>query len=56
MKRVMMTSEQVARIGFEAMKAGKPLVIAGLPNRLGAVSVRFLPRSLVPRLINQAHA
>lgn len=56
MRRVMLTSEQVARMGYDALKAGKSLCITGIPNRLGAVSVRFLPRSLVPRIVKRAHA
>jgi short-subunit dehydrogenase len=39
-----MDSATVARIGFDAMMQGKPLVIAGTLNRMIAFGTRFAPR------------
>ena len=39
----MMESAEVARIGWNALKAGKPLVIAGGLNRMMAFLTRFAP-------------
>ena len=39
-----MTSAEVARLGFEGMKAGKSCVIPGTKNALIATAVRFVPR------------
>lgn len=43
----MMDAATVARIGLKAMAKGKPVVVAGLMNKLLAGSVRFTPRRLV---------
>lgn len=39
--------DDVAREGYEACMAGRPVVIPGLPNRLLASAVQFYPRWLV---------
>lgn len=41
---MMMTSEQVARIGIDAMLKGRPSVVPGLINSVGAFLPRLLPR------------
>jgi short-subunit dehydrogenase len=41
-----MNSTTVARIGFEAMMRGKPLVVAGRLNGLMAFLTRFAPRQM----------
>ena len=46
----LMSSRDVAELGYRAMMARKPLVIAGLMNRFMAFSVRFAPRRLVVRI------
>jgi short-subunit dehydrogenase len=46
-----MSAEEVGRIGYEAMQAGKTLTIAGLGNRLGMEGLRLAPRSLVRRMV-----
>ena len=38
---------EVAREGYRAMLAGKPLVVHGLKNKLAASALRFSPRGLV---------
>ena len=42
-----MSSAEVARIGYEAMKRGKRVVIPGLLNKLVAQSIRVTPRRMV---------
>jgi uncharacterized protein len=44
------TAEKVARVGLEALAAGKSYVISGLGNYLGAQSQRLVPRRLVTRI------
>ena len=40
----------VARIGYEAMKAGRPLIVAGLLNRIGTFMTRLIPRMLAAKV------
>lgn len=42
-----MSSAEVARIGYEAMKAGRRVAITGFANRMTALSARFSPRAAV---------
>jgi uncharacterized protein len=51
----MMNSRKVAETGYRALMKGRPLVIPGLINRTGAFAVRFLPRSIVPRMVRKIH-
>jgi uncharacterized protein len=44
------TAEKVARIGLEALVAGKSYVISGLGNYLGAHAQRIVPRRVVTRV------
>jgi short-subunit dehydrogenase len=46
-ERVMMSSEEVAQIGYRGMMRGERLVIAGARNKLTAVASQLGPRSLV---------
>jgi uncharacterized protein len=46
-----MSAAAVARAGHAAFRNGKPLIVTGLKNRLGAMSVRFTPRAVVRKLI-----
>jgi len=41
------TAEKVARVGMQALAAGKSYVISGMGNYLGAHSQRLVPRGLV---------
>ena len=45
LESLMMSAEAVARIGIDAMMAGRPVVTPGLPNKLAGGAVKFLPRS-----------
>jgi short-subunit dehydrogenase len=44
------TAEKVARVGLQALEAGKSYVISGTRNYLGAQSQRLVPRSWVTRI------
>jgi len=47
----MMSSERVARIGYEGLLKGKTVVVAGLRNKISAFLVRLGPRSWVRRIV-----
>lgn len=47
----MMSSREVAEAGYRALMAGQTIVIPGVANWMGVQSVRFTPRSIVPRII-----
>jgi len=49
-RRKLPSSAEVARFGYRAMMAGRPVAIPGLGNRLLAFSVRLAPRSMVAAL------
>ena len=44
--KMVMTAAEVAAIGMRAMKRGRPLVVAGRLNALGAFMTRFAPMRL----------
>jgi uncharacterized protein len=44
------TAEKVARVGLEALAAGKSYVISGTGNYLGAHAQRIVPRRMVTRI------
>lgn len=46
----MMTSEEVAQIGYRAMMRGERLAVAGFLNRMGTVAAQLAPRRLVVRV------
>lgn len=48
-----MRSEEVARIGYEAMKKGKGLVITGMRNKLLVQSNRVSPRRVVTTIVRK---
>ena len=48
-----MTSAEVARIGYEAMKRGKGLVITGARNKLLVQSERLTPRRVVTAIVRR---
>jgi len=51
-----MTSEEVARAGYEAMKRGKSVVIPGVKNSLLAQSIRATPRKVVTRIVRELNS
>lgn len=48
-----MSVDEVARIGYEGWKQGRPLVIAGTRNRLSALVVKLAPRAFVRRVVRR---
>jgi len=47
-----MSSAEVARIGYEGMKAGRRVVITGLKNGISALAARHFPHSMVLPIAN----
>ncbi len=45
------SAEEVAKVGYRALKAGKTFVIPGLKNRFFVFAERFLPRKTVVRAV-----
>ncbi|TSC57600.1 MAG: short-chain dehydrogenase/reductase SDR [Candidatus Peregrinibacteria bacterium Greene0416_62] len=54
-KRVM-DAATVARIGYHALKTGRPLVVAGRLNAFGAFMTRFVPRMWAACIARQVQA
>jgi short-subunit dehydrogenase len=52
-KKNMMDAETVARIGYHALMKGKTIVIPGILNKILAKIVRFIPRSLVTKIVRK---
>ena len=50
-----MSSADVARAGYDAMMAGRPLVIPGLMNKVGVQVLRFAPRRIPPKIVRALH-
>jgi short-subunit dehydrogenase len=48
-----MSSAAVARVGYEAMKLGKRVVIPGIRNKLLAQSIRVTPRRMVTSIVRK---
>jgi hypothetical protein len=48
-------AEQVAKAAVEALAAGRPLVIPGTANRLGAMAGHLIPRSWILPLLARQH-
>jgi short-subunit dehydrogenase len=42
-----MSAAEVARLGYTAMKAGRPVIVTGFVNKLVAISTRFAPVTLL---------
>ena len=47
----MMTSAEVAKIGFKGLKAKKAIVVPGLMNKIQILAPRFLPRRLIKTIL-----
>ncbi len=45
-----MDAATVATIGYSAMKSGRPLIVAGLRNRIGAFMTRLVPKILAAKI------
>lgn len=49
---VMMSSEEVARYGYEALMRGRRIAVPGLLNKLGTWGSRFVPRGFVTFVVS----
>lgn len=45
-----MSSQEVAKQGYQALMSGKRVVITGSTNKVGAYAAKFLPRSLAAKI------
>ncbi len=52
--RRIMGAATVARTGYKALMAGKPLVIPGLSNKLIPLMARISPRGIVPEVVKRS--
>jgi short-subunit dehydrogenase len=51
-----MSSADVARAGYDAMMAGRALITPGVANKIGAQSVRFVPRRVAAKIAGALNA
>ena len=51
-----MRSDDVARAGYDAMMAGRALVVPGVANKIGAQSVRLVPRRVAAKIAGALNA
>lgn len=51
--QVVMSAEDVARIGYSGFKKGRRAVITGIPNKVLAHAARFMPRAVLLPLIKR---
>jgi uncharacterized protein len=54
--KLMMSSAEVARIGYSALQNSQRVVVAGLINKVAAFSTRFFPRPLLAKIVRQMMA
>lgn len=50
-KKYLMKAEEVAIEGYKGFKAKKPIIIPGSKNKLMVIGTKFLPRSLIRKII-----
>lgn len=51
--RDIMSAEEVAKTGYQAMMTGKRVVIPGVMNKIMAASIRFTPRKMVTGIVKK---
>ena len=51
-----MSAETCARLAIKGMNRGKSVVVIGTKNKLTSMSPKFLPRSLIPGIVQRAQA
>ncbi|GBD87949.1 D-beta-hydroxybutyrate dehydrogenase [bacterium BMS3Abin03] len=54
-KSLTMTAEQVAKIGYKGLMKGKPVIIAGITNKIGAMSSKWSPAKITLPLVKWLH-
>jgi uncharacterized protein len=54
--RKLLSADEVARQGIDGAFSGDPLVVPGAMSKLQSLAPRFVPRSLLPRLVRSAQA
>lgn len=52
----LMSATEVAKAGYEALLAGKAVVVPGVMNQLGTFVPRLLPREMVTRIVRRVQA
>lgn len=52
----MMPADEVAKVGYDALMAGRTIVIPGMMNKILAVAPKLLPRMFIPGIVKQASA
>lgn len=48
-----MSPDRVAQLGFAGWRRGKPIVVPGARNRVGAFAIRFAPRAVARKLVKR---
>lgn len=51
--KLMMTSKEVAEIGYKSLMSSERVIVAGILNKITAFSTRFLPRPLLAKIAQQ---
>jgi short-subunit dehydrogenase len=52
-RAVELPPDRVAQIGYDGLMLGKRVVIAGIGNKVAVSFLRFVPNSLLLRLVDQ---
>ena len=52
----LMSSADVARAGYDAMMNGRALIVSGVANKIGAQSMRFVPRRVAAKIAGALNA
>lgn len=52
-KRNVMDAKTVAKMGFDALMRGKVIEVAGIKNKITSEIVRFMPRSVVRKIVKR---
>lgn len=50
-KKYLMDSKDVAKEGYDGFKKGKVIIIPGFKNKLMVIATKFLPRSIIRKII-----
>jgi uncharacterized protein len=53
MQLILVPPDRVAQIGYDGLMRGKRVVVAGLGNKIAVLLLRFIPRALLLRMVDQ---